>query len=81
MAQLTPAVFNTRIKGYDKEQIDRLVDRVQRTLSGTAGKDRIRVVELQYFYFDVRVGGYDRSEVHEFMQQAIGALRQRAVAA
>lgn len=81
MGQLTRPEFHTRIKGYDKDQIDRLVDRVDRTLAGTAGKDRVRVVDLQYFYFDVRVGGYDRSEVHEFLQQSIGALRRRALAA
>lgn len=81
MAELTRPEFSTRIKGYDKEQIDRLVDRVERTLTGTAGRDRIRVVDLQYFYFDVRVGGYDRTEVHEFLQQSIVALRRRAVAA
>lgn len=81
MTQLAHPTFQTRVKGYDKEQIDRLVDRVERTLAGTAGKDRILVVDLQYFYFDVRVGGYDRAEVHEFLQQAIAALRRRAVAA
>ncbi len=81
MTSLSRPEFHTRIKGYDRTQIDRLVDRVERTLAGTAGRDRIRVVDLQYFYFDVRVGGYDRAEVHEFMQQAIAALRRRALAA
>lgn len=81
MTGLPHPTFRTKFQGYDRQQIDRMVDRIERTLAGTARKDRVRVVDLQYFYFDVRVGGYDRRQVHEYLSNAITALRRKAVAA
>jgi len=41
----------------------------------------VLVSDLQYFYFDVRMGGYDRDQVHQYLADAIVALRRRAIAA
>lgn len=74
--------FRVKMQGYDRSQVDRLVERIQRTLSGAAVRDPVSVVELQYYvYFDVRVRGYDRRRVHEYIDVAIAALRRRALAA
>lgn len=82
MADLANPTFRTRLQGYDRAQIDKLVDRVARTLAGTASRTEVvRVVDLQYFYFDVKFGGYDKTEVHSYIGDAIDAIRQRAVAA
>jgi DivIVA domain-containing protein len=81
MADIANPSFRTRLQGYDRDQVHKVIDRIARTLAGTARADAIRVVELQYFYFDVKFGGYDRSQVHEYVRDAITALRRRSLAA
>lgn len=81
MADIANPSFRTRLQGYDRDQVHKMVDRIARTLAGTARNDAIRVAELQYVYLDVKVGGYDRSQVHEYINDAIAALRRRALAA
>jgi cell division septum initiation protein DivIVA len=74
-------MFRTRLHGYDRDQVQRMVDRIGRTLTGQARRDAVLVSDLQYFYFDVRVGGYDREQVHQYLSDAVEALRRRALAA
>jgi cell division septum initiation protein DivIVA len=73
--------FRVRFHGYDTEQVDRLVSRIETTLAGT-GRDAVSVPELQYgIHFDFRARGYDRSEVDSFIAESIAALRRNALAA
>jgi len=73
--------FRVRFHGYDTEQVDRLVNRIRTTLSGT-GRDAVSVPELQYgVFFDIRARGYDRGEVDSFIAESIAALRRNALAA
>lgn len=82
MADIANPSFRTRLQGYDRDQVQKMIDRIGRTLSGSAARTaRVRVVDLQYFYFDVKVGGYDRQQVHQYLAEAITALRRRALAA
>lgn len=82
MTDLTRPDFRTTFHGYDRGQVQKLVDRIERTLAGTARLDPVTVPDLQYdVYFDVRVGGYDRKEVQQYLAEAIATLRRRAVAA
>ena len=82
MADIANPSFRTRLQGYDRDQVQKMIDRIGRTLSGSAARtERVRVVDLQYFYFDVKVGGYDRQQVHQYLAEAITALRRRALAA
>lgn len=81
MHDIANPTFRTRLHGYDRDQVHRLVDRIGRTLAGQARRDAVLVSDLQYFYFDVRMGGYDREQVHQYLAAAIEALRRRAFAA
>ncbi len=81
MFDLENPTFRTRLQGYDRDQVNRMVDRIVRTLAGHARRDAVRVSDLQYFYFDVRMGGYDRKQVHQYLAEAVDALRRRALAA
>jgi cell division septum initiation protein DivIVA len=81
MPDIANPTFRTRLHGYDRDQVHRMVDRIGRTLTGQARRDAVLVSDLQYFYFDVRMGGYDRDQVHEYLTNAIAALRRRAMAA
>ncbi len=81
MVDIANPSFRTRFQGYDRDQVHRMIDRIVRTLSGTARRDAIRVADLQYFYFDVKIGGYDRAQVHDYLSEAITALRRRSLAA
>lgn len=81
MSDIANPTFRTRLHGYDRDQVNRMIDRIVRTLSGRARRDAVLVSDLQYFYFDVRMGGYDRDQVHQYLADAIVALRRRAIAA
>jgi DivIVA domain-containing protein len=81
MPDIANPTFRTRLQGYDREQVDRMVDRICRTLTGQARHNAVVVSDLQYFYFDVKMRGYDRDEVHQYLSDAIAALRRRAIAA
>lgn len=81
MADIATPTFRTRLQGYDRDQVHKMIDRIARTVAGTARADAIRVVELQYFYFDVKFGGYDRAQVHQYIRDAITVLRRRSLAA
>lgn len=80
MADIANPTFRTRLQGYDRDQVNRMIDRIARTLAGTA-RNAVRVVDLQYVYFDVKVGGYDRREVQAYLAEVISALRRRSLAA
>lgn len=82
MADLADPSFRTRLQGYDRDQVNRMIERIGRTLAGTAGRaEVVRVDDLQYAYFDVKFGGYDRREVHDYLTAAIAAIRRRSLAA
>lgn len=81
MSDIANPTFRTRLHGYDRDQVQRMVDRSSRTLTGQAHRDAVLVSDLQYFYFDIRLGGYDRKQVHKYLADAIDALRRRAMAA
>ncbi|HEX5997492.1 MAG TPA: DivIVA domain-containing protein [Jiangellales bacterium] len=81
MSDIANPTFRTRLHGYDRDQVNRMIDRIVRTLSGQARRDAVLVSDLQYFYFDVRMGGYDRDQVHQYLAEAIVVLRRRAIAA
>lgn len=75
-------LFGVRLHGYDRGQVERLVDRVERTLEGRIAHDAVSVPELQYgVYFDLRMKGYDRRQVDGFIEDSINALRRNALAA
>jgi DivIVA domain-containing protein len=78
----TERPFRVKLHGYDQNQVDKLVDRVQNTLAGAIARDAVSVVELQYgVYFDIRMRGYDRRQVQQFIDDSINALRRKALAA
>jgi cell division septum initiation protein DivIVA len=74
--------FRVKLHGYDQNQVDKLVERVHQTLAGRIAHDAVSVVELQYgVHFDIRMRGYDRRQVQQFVSDSIDALRAKAVAA
>lgn len=81
MTGIDGPLFRVRFHGYDTDQVERLVDRISGTLSGTA-RDPVSVPELQYgVYFDIKARGYDRDQVDAYVADSIDALRRNALAA
>jgi DivIVA domain-containing protein len=67
--------FTTVLRGYDVGEVDAMLERVRLALASTDVELRASVrAELNGPPLSVRVRGYDRSEVDDFLRRAIDRL-------
>jgi DivIVA domain-containing protein len=76
---MTPE-FPTALRGYDRIEVDAFVDRVERTLAGSAGVDAVTPESIQAVTFSSALRGYRVEEVDDYLDRAVAELETRSAA-
>lgn len=76
---MDPAVFRTALRGYSPVEVDELLDRVERTLAGTAGNDAVEPEAVRSALFSIVLRGYREDDVDEYLDQVVAELERRAI--
>jgi DivIVA domain-containing protein len=67
--------FTVVLRGYDTAEVDAMLDRIQRALASADPAMRASVrTELNQPALRVRLRGYDRNEVDDYVRRAIDRL-------
>jgi DivIVA domain-containing protein len=67
--------FTVVLRGYDPGEVDAMLDRIRKAAASTDPTIRAAVrAELNHPILSIRLRGYDRAQVDDYLRQAIDRL-------